>query len=147
MKPAPPPIHNSLQAYFRLLFRQEYAVGLQRRTICPSCVQGSQRIGKRYSSTSALDKTGSYVRPITNSTRRCPSRQHVRQLANVVEREDYGPLKEYDDRVHSRKLREDEHQRSQCSHSICSNKTNHVQPSLRTCRTFTRRFRSTIHPQ
>lgn len=29
-----------------------------------------------------------------------------------MEREDYGPLKEYNERVHSRKLREDEHQRT-----------------------------------
>lgn len=32
-------------------------------------------------------------------------------MATVVEREDHGPIKEYNDRIHSRKLREDEHQR------------------------------------
>lgn len=75
--------------------------------LCTSCVlQRTRRPLTRHTGTLTNRQGRSEVRVAARW------RHYVRAYATITEREDYGPLKEYNERVHSRKLREDEHQRT-----------------------------------
>lgn len=112
MKGAPLPVHNAFQTYLRVVLAGDAAL-VPHSARCSSCLRASRDLRRRHHSTSKHRRArlqqdaclrGSIV----------PWQQRVRQYANVTDapdRSSYGPLKEYDDRVHSRRLRDDEHQR------------------------------------
>ena len=110
MKRLPPPIYNSFQAYLRCLLSSDSAPIAQRRNVCSSCLRSSQRVATRHCSTITRRPRDRGIGRQKSVLR--PTQQQCRGLATVLDREDYGPLKEYNERIHSGKLRNDDHQRS-----------------------------------
>lgn len=113
MKRVPPPVHNALQSYLRSNLGRECIAQTQRHVLCITCLRASGQVGRRHFSSDTFHKRRKL------SSEHCyrglqPHKQEWRHFATVtdLDRSEYGPLKEYDDRVHSRKLRDDEHQRS-----------------------------------
>lgn len=126
MKRSPAPIPNSLQAYLRTLFAHP-AASLHRQAACANCLR-SQRArastskGKTYTTT-ARDFNINRARSNTvlQSRRIQSCGEQKRTFATVIEdpKSTHGPIAEYDERVHSRRLRDDEHQRSELSGDVC----------------------------
>ena len=122
MKQAVKPIPSSFQTFLR-------AINAEARTqplLCSSCRRKSQR---RHLHANGKARSSSRLRKIslvqTSDEREL---QRFGQLAPITSRRSFAtvqdaivqgapvrrsPLEEYDERVHSRKLREDEHQRSE----------------------------------
>ena len=121
MKASVAPIPNAFQTYLRTLILDHAAVSPLGPTICSNCLTRRRRFSHNSSRRKLLQR--SYTTHASRtSTLQLPARGHrlqhqhqhqTRQLATVTNLAKHGPLEEYDDRVHSRKLRDDEHQRSQ----------------------------------
>jgi len=112
MKRAPSPMHNAFQSYVRFILGSNPAALSRHRRLCSSCLKAPRRTSKRAHVTAHTSR----ARPkhqLAPSVPSQPWQPRSRAFATVVDREEYGPMKEYNDRIHSRKLREDEHQRSQ----------------------------------
>ncbi|KIX02335.1 uncharacterized protein Z518_08276 [Rhinocladiella mackenziei CBS 650.93] len=121
MKGAARPIHHAFQAYFRAII-SDFAVQPQRCTICNDCLNTlrRQRKSSELSQRRQLHTSNKYQVP--KSLHEAASRSRTvkpsqrRQLATVSDIAAHGPLEEYDERVHARKLRDDQHQRTLVEH-------------------------------
>ncbi|KAK5074981.1 ATPase [Lithohypha guttulata] len=111
MKRPPPPIHNAFQAYLRRVLVADQAPLTKHRQPDPSCNKPSRRPQQRLSSTVTLAQRRQKQHAHGQQAAQ-PCLQRCRGFATIVDREDYGPLKEYNERVHNGRLREDEHQRT-----------------------------------
>lgn len=139
MRRTPQPLQNEFQNYLRLLLRHDTTLRTSHSLPSVCCLHAGVRTGRRHRSTCLPNRSRSRVSQLgERHSICCSSRQQTRTLATVLEREDYGPLKEYDERVHSRKLREDEHQRSTSPCAANLGRANTLQPSLRTYKIFTK---------
>lgn len=108
MKRQPHSIHTALQeTYLRFVLGRNQTLLAKRVPLCSSCTRRDQR---SYCSTIPQRRTA--VSSHTKGRAPLPHRSSTRSYATITEREDYGPLKEYNERVHSRRLREDGHQRT-----------------------------------
>lgn len=111
MRGVPPPVHNGFQSYVRFILGSDSAALSQHRRLCSSCLRVHRQTSKGAQVTAHSSRARSRHRSIPSVSSQ-PWQPQSRAFATVVDREDYGPMKEYNDRIHSRKLREDEHQRS-----------------------------------
>lgn len=121
MKRAPPPVHNALQAYVRLVLNQPNTPTTTRRLLCTACHTyirdtSKRRHGPVLNSQPQWRANTSNSKSVHLSRRRqghlLQQRRCMATVHDVPDRASYGPLKEYEERIHARKLREDEHQRS-----------------------------------
>lgn len=115
---------NAFQSYLRAINSQPTTLS-QRRTLCTSClIDLRARTGRKsncrpthrglHSAAPLPKRSLGTVRNVTTTRRKSFSRGSQRRtFANVNHVATHGPLEEYDERVHSRKLRDDEHQRSE----------------------------------
>lgn len=126
------PVHRALQTYLREAaaktpFNQAY-----RQTLCTSCIrtfQANKRRRRSYGIYAATRLEQYHGHGLSRSPKNCSSTigsvRHSRQLATVSDvPESWGPLAEYDERVHARRLRDDEHQRSMFYKTIMLNTNN-----------------------
>lgn len=129
--PAMRPRPEAFRAYFRAIFSSTAALSSQ-RTICTDCLRTLSRGGGRRHRVNPnlnLDRRGvctlGPTRPNTKSSQaiRSPHSHSFRRrhLATVTEAAQRGPLEEYDERVQTKRLRDDEHQRCRLlfAHGVC----------------------------
>ncbi|OAP60025.1 hypothetical protein AYL99_05027 [Fonsecaea erecta] len=111
---------TTFQTYVRALL-SDTAARPPGRSICTDCLNTlrRQRKGLRTSSrqihVASNGRTSRHLREAVRAARSV-ARLHQRQLATVTDVSARGPLEEYDERVHTRRLREDEHQRTLVEH-------------------------------
>ncbi|KAH0836985.1 hypothetical protein AYO21_01712 [Fonsecaea monophora] len=123
MKPPVQPFRIAVQSYVRALLSDTAALPL-RRTICTNCLDTLRRQRKALRSSSrqihVVASNGRSSRSLRQTVRVPRSvqrhQQQRRELASVTDVSTRGPLEEYDERVQTRRLREDEHQRTLIEH-------------------------------
>lgn len=128
MKASVRSVHRGFQSYLRATITDPTVHPL-RRTICTDCLNSLRHQSRLCApSRRQLHILNQRQNPTSAALREAVQiassgqRYERRELATVNEVTDRGPLEEYDDRVHSRKLREDEHQRSEGHPHDCSEK-------------------------
>jgi len=117
MKASARPVPNAFQAYLRTFSFDPASVQPFRRSLCSTCLSRQRRHFHQSSRRKLLDQPYAVTASHTPKPSSRLRGQH-RQLATVTNAAIHGPLEEYDDRVHSRKLRDDEHQRSKNSPNV-----------------------------
>ncbi|KAK5047288.1 hypothetical protein LTR84_006810 [Exophiala bonariae] len=124
MKASVGPIPNAFQTYLRTFVFDHATVRPLGRSICSNCLTRQRRFSHNLNSSRRKLLHRSYSTNVSRApSLQLPARGHrlqhqhqKRQLAAVANLAKHGPLEEYDDRVHSRKLRDDEHQRTLVEH-------------------------------
>ena len=118
MRASTRPISQAVQATLRTASPRPHCITRANRSICAHCTQERQIGSAAYIRERGLDKNGkAFYGPFDRRKRKAPSASHCRGLADVSNvPATHGPLAEYDERVHSRRLRDDEHQRSIVEH-------------------------------
>ncbi|KAL8243638.1 hypothetical protein R6Q59_009896 [Mikania micrantha] len=126
MKPVPKPVPNALQAYLRQILHAQSAASIHRQSLCAQCNRASihsklqSRLQSRQYSSTRRQRRALPALPSVRSQphlHKAPRPTQRRGLAIVNDvPEVYGPVAEYDERVHSRRLRDDEHQRHIIAH-------------------------------
>jgi hypothetical protein len=124
MKASVQPVHNAFQSYLRALISDTAHQPPLRRSICAECLttltlrqRRSPRVSGRQLHVASRACSARYAREAVQTVQSSAQSQwqwrQKRELATVKDVRPHGPLEEYDERVHARRLRMDEHQRSE----------------------------------
>jgi len=117
-------IRPGFQTYLRALI-SDTAGRTGRRTLCTDCLKVLRQhrkllgVSRRQLHALSLRSNPTTVQSALSPAVSAPVRQR-RHLATVKDVIEHGPLAEYDERVQTKRLREDEHQRSKRCGRYCS---------------------------